>query len=71
MLVADIFMLFLDAAGSPGISISPSGVVSSHPPDAFFNRIRFLVGRTFFNGVPEMQIVVVHPELTHACVSLV
>ena len=57
--------------GSPGMSISPSCVVSSHPSGAFFNWIRFLVGRTFFNGVPGIQIVVVHPESKQSCVSLV
>ena len=62
---------FLAAAGSPGMSISPSCVVYSHPPDAFFNYIRFLVGRTFFNSFPGIQIVVVHPESAQACVSLV
>ena len=48
---------FLAAAGSTGMSIFPSCVVSSHPPDTFFNRIGFLVGRTFFNGVPGMQFL--------------
>ena len=52
------------------MSICPSCVVTIHPPEASFNLIRLLVGRTFFNGVPEMQIVVVHPEYAHACVSL-
>ena len=62
---------FLATAGSPGISISPSYVISSHPPNAFFNQIGLLVGRTFFIGIPGMQIVVVHPESAQACVSLV
>ena len=62
---------FLAAAGSPGISISPSCVVSIIPPDAFFNRIGLVVRRTFFIGVPGMHSVVVHPESAHACVSRV
>ena len=56
---------------SPEMSILPVCVVSNQFLDAFFNLIEFLDRKIFFNGVPGMQIIFMHPESTHTCVSLV
>ena len=60
---------FLAAFGSPGISISPSCVVSILSPLAVLNLMGLVVGLRFFNGVPGMNTFAVHPESAHAHVS--
>ena len=61
---------FLAAACNPGISISPSWIVSSQEPLAAFNLIRFLVGLMFFSGVPGIHMVVVQPKSAHDAVEI-